>query len=535
MLPRLRLLASALGAVLVLWAFYALLVGLVINSVAERASLGVELPWWAGGVAAAWLVAVSLVYPRVLDGMLRPRWIPFEEAGDVGPAVLALLARHGLPAPRLGVVVEPDPLIVTYGMLRSRARIVVSSGLLRSLDVDGQCALFYREVGHLAQGDLAAVTLLATPVALFHRLVEALLRGRQAFAASAGTSGILVAPLLEALTSVHASILAPLARSRAVAADRFALDALRALPGQPAETAPRILSEALGKVAHGLTLPVGSKRDAGSPLAPALRGFMPVDALRAGRIGTWSAREGRGGPERFREALERLGANPFAGTTSWDALHPLEVHRPGIDAAAPSPTPEARARHRACRLAHLLPPLGFAAGVGASLALHGYVGLPLLGWGLARLVFLYLEFIRPRAVTPVADVEDRMREGETPWGESLRVDLEGALVGLGIPGVTRCPDPVVRVGGLFLPVRLRLPFGRLQVFPQQERLLTVIGQKVRAVGILRFRDVPYVELHALHIGRDAFYSSGFVVMHLLLSVLLLLFGSLFVASQGLGV
>lgn len=537
MMRRLVMVLAALLSVIALWGFYALLIYGVISMLPDSASVASTLPWWAAGLAAAWVGGFSLIYPRVLDGILQPRWIPFQEAGDVGPMVLDVLAKHGIPPPRLGVVMEDDPLVVTYGMSRSRARMVVSTGLLKALDVDGQSAVLCREVGHLMHGDFGAVTALATPVALFGRLVEALVRGRQAFGASSGGSGILVAPIVEVLASVHVLILAPLGRLRAVAADDFAVRALEGATPRGGRPPRQVLADALARVAYGLAQPRSAKRKAGWQTAQALRGFTPVDALRAARVATWSAWDGHSTAEDFSSAVERLGGNPFAGRSSWGSFHPRDPSQLGSGTAPArgQATSVALQRHGQVRLLHVLPPLGFLAGLGLSVLLHGYVGLPLVGWGLGRLAFVGGEFIRYRRVAAREEVEAMLGAAEPPWGESLRVDLEGTLCGLGIPGVTRSPDPVMRLGGMFLPLRLRLPFGTMQAFPQQQRLTQVFGEKVRVVGLLRFRDVPYLELHRLVHKRETWYSSAFVPVHVFISLLLAFFGVLLILPQWLGV
>lgn len=122
-----------------------------------------------GGVA---LVALQARYGsrKVLDGLSLEE---FEDGGprNVAERVRRLAKQADVPTPSVAVADRPEPSCLTVGSQRS-PRIVVTAGLLETLDDDELDAALAHEIAHVANRDLPVVTAVAATVAIGDRLLE---------------------------------------------------------------------------------------------------------------------------------------------------------------------------------------------------------------------------------------------------------------------------------------------------------------------------------------------------------------------------
>ena len=238
-------------------------IALVVSAAATAVLLGLLL-WFAVAVEKGWAF-VGFVAMFGLVGALTGR----ETHGDdalleaerarserarvrTEPIVQRLAPMADLPAPRVEIAYRDAPLSwTTSGPFRG-ARLVVTVGVVESLDDDELAAVFAHELSHLANGDARVMTLVAGPSTWITQGIRRMwregdLKERAAAVVYGSYSGALALPGLLAARIVS--------RQRELAADRGAAiligssatlaSALRRLAGE-LESIPRQDLRALG-------------------------------------------------------------------------------------------------------------------------------------------------------------------------------------------------------------------------------------------------------------------------------------------------
>lgn len=515
----------AMIAVVGLWTFYTLLFWGCLVVLPQHMQAGEELLVLGAALLSLFAVGFSgLISPWLLDRLLNVTWIRLEEAGDVGPHLRRILDSRHLPTPRLGVVIDTDPCAMTYGPTWGSARLLVTSGLLEATDVDAQCAIVSHEAGHLASGDFRVATLFAGPILILGQL-RGLFNssegrfGAVAAVASGGTftGGGFLPPLLGTLGRVYTLFFAGFAQARELWADRFAAE----------ETSAQALQNALLTMLNRLARSPALQHS--HSLAVAARGFSPLDAYTAGRLGTAAAWDGKLDRARILTMMQIVALNPASALSQQSALHPPSGPRIG---ARPGATPNAW-----IFLREFLPATGFAVGLALSLGHGGWFGLPLILWGTARLAWLALSFRRaPERIDSAVGLRDVLEKLGNEPARAYRARLEGAVAGNGVPGQTWCPDLVLEVAGdhpVYVALRPRVVVGATRT-GIEEMLRTKEGKPCVAWGVLRMLDVPFLELHAIDFLGERTWRSNFVAIHSIGSLLLLIFGVLIMAPQWAG-
>lgn len=508
-----------------LWAFYTLMYWGCASALpqAETPADDIARAVFAATASLATIVLSGAITPWLLDRLLRVTWIELDQAGDVGPHLRAVLDQRRLPSPHLGVVADADPCALTYGFTRRSARLVVTKGLLESLNVDEQCAIATHEAAHLVSGDFLVATVFAGPMLILTRLRRLFEQGPPAGAHAGFTTGPtanggFLTPLLVALLRVYALLYAGFAQYRERWADQFTR---RRLDG-------RALEDGLLRMLVRLAMPSPTNH----ALATAARGFTPIDAAYAGRLATAAAWDGHLDPHRLAELSRVVEANPASRWTQQFALHPPPGARipSGVDDAG---------RVSAFTLMRLLgaslPAAGLLCGLVASIALGGWFGLPLMLWGVGRLIWLALEHGRTRGhVANEAALRDVLEKFAAEPARAFRAELTGTVAGRGVPGVTWCPDVVLQCAGMYIAARPRVILGALRAEDASRAVASHEGRPCVARGVLRMMDVPYLELHGLDADHQAIWRSHFVATHVLGSVLLLVLGAILCAPQWMG-
>ena len=105
--------------------------------------------------------AVYVYAERIPLGMLRARELPVGEAPAVHSTVARLAARAGLPPPRLYVLAEGHPLILSSGRGPRGSGIALSSGLLAASPPAELEGLIAHEIAHVGRRDVLVQTLAA--------------------------------------------------------------------------------------------------------------------------------------------------------------------------------------------------------------------------------------------------------------------------------------------------------------------------------------------------------------------------------------
>ena len=510
----------------------------------------------AAFLALVWVTMGGWVSGWLCDRLLGVKWLAIEEAGDVGPFLRDVLVQWKVPLPRLGVLVDAEPCVLTYGMTRGSARMVISSGLLTSNDLDAQCAVMAREAGHLVSGDVWLATIVAAPMFVMER-IRTLFESPvgQAGVGAAFRNGAVLSPVLGGVLRLYAFLYAPFSACR----DRWADDFSRLTLGSSDHLSRALLGAVrqLGRPVVSCDVPdtasCGDRGPGMREMSRAVRAFSLMDVELAGRVCTLAAYDGR---LRMTRLFHVEGSDRYGGTP---------------------PVP------RRIRFASLLPLLSLGGGLVLAWFFPRLTGLPFLLWGCGRLVALGVEFWSQGAVRDAeglrallaatvgedatadpGDPRARPLEGggdaapasaasaapasaasvapasapsaapasNRPTRTPRRVDLEGTIVGYGVPGESRSPHEVLEVERVHVSLRTLVSFEYFRPDHAQTVLETLEGIPCRVRGLLRMERTPYVEVHSVRtLERPSRgWRSGYLPLHILASLLLLLFGAALLLS-----
>lgn len=128
------------------------------------------------------LLILFVASPWILDAILTGLY-------GLKPLSTAAIARHSpethrliqrfaqqqkIPIPKLGILPISAPIAITYGCLPKSARIVVSQGLLDSLNEEEIAAIYAGECGHIAHWDFAVMSLISVVLQIPYSIYQLL-------------------------------------------------------------------------------------------------------------------------------------------------------------------------------------------------------------------------------------------------------------------------------------------------------------------------------------------------------------------------
>jgi heat shock protein HtpX len=461
--------------------------------------------WWGVAFVVFLVGAQYLVSPWIIERVYSIDW----DESAFPPAQRAFIERlcreHNLPPIRLGIIESGTPNAFAFGRLRSDARIVVTRGLLDICTEEEANAVLAHEIGHVAHYDFAVMALAAVaPLLLW-----------QIYIWTDRVNNLRIVSYAAYLAYwVGQFMLLLLNRTREFGADHFSAEAAHT---------PNLLSSALVKIAYGMvkerseatrrTLQgdKGDKKAARKELqfgrALALMGIMGATSGSALALGAAS-------PEEAARVMRWDLVNPWARFYELSSTHPLTAMRlkalnreavaQGQNVEYPLPQ-DARVRWAGFPIELLFWAAPLVCGflivswlwIGRSLAQMGFdlpsTALPWLVVGLgvtwaARIAFRYRgEFAR-------CDVGQLLDDMDVSQMRPRAVELEGEIIGQGIPGAFWSPDLVLQddTGMMFVLYRATLPFGRLWFAVRN--VDRFIGERVTIKGWYRRGLRPYVEL-----------------------------------------
>lgn len=198
-------------------------------------------------------LVIFLMSPLIMDfiqkRLYKIQWVNLSQIRKYSPEAATLISRvcrkKQFHSPRLGIIDDRNPIAFTYGVLPNKARIVITKGLLDSLTDEEIAVVYAHELGHIAQGNFAIMTVGATLIQsayFFYLFLKNLNHG------SSKSNKFLwvvsctsIVPYLFYLLSNY--LMFYLSRNREYFADHFAVEAT----GNP-----NGLSRALVKIAYGL-------------------------------------------------------------------------------------------------------------------------------------------------------------------------------------------------------------------------------------------------------------------------------------------
>jgi heat shock protein HtpX len=473
--------------------------------VADLALLNGGAPLWVGVLFA--LAVIGLQYavsPWIVERVFS---IDFSE--DAVPAaqrefIEGLCRQRGMPMPRMGVIHSGTPNAFAFGRVRSDARIVVTEGLLKICTEEEANAVLAHELGHIAHYDFAVMALAAlAPLLLYQVYVWTRnIRGNARAVSYAAYVAYWVGQFLVLLLN----------RTREYGADHFSAEMTRT---------PSALSSALVKIAYGMVkersealearankgASKGSKKDAERSLQMGTQ----LGLISAAKGGEALMLAGNSADEAARVMRWDL-VNPWARVYELNSTHPLtalrlkalnkEAAKLGQEPAYPLAEDARRVNWMGFPIEFVVWALPYALGfllvswfwIGRRLGLGVPANtLPLMTIALgvtwaASIAYRYHGSFRQ------TKVQELLEDVTVSQMRPRAVEIEGEIIGNGVPGAFWSPDLVLQddSGMMFVLYRSSVPLGRL--FFALTSVDRLIGNRVTVQGWYRRGLKPYVEL-----------------------------------------
>ncbi|CAG0936420.1 Protease HtpX [Thermoflexales bacterium] len=490
-----------LRSVLVLSLLFGLLfaIGMVVLT-AIHAPLG-----WSIVFALGILLLQYLLGPWILQLIYKIQW---REPESVSPALAAFIDRvceeRKIPHPRFGVIQDGNPNAFTFGHYPGDARLVVTTGLLERLDGEESQAVVAHELGHIKHWDFVVMTVAAAvPLILYVLYRFSISRGRNREGAYLAIVGVV--SYIAYIVSQFIALL--LSRVREYYADQFAAE----VTGNP-----NALASALVKVAYGLATAPRDKKDKKADIRlNAVRAFGIFDPKAAQGLALAGAANGTITLDSMQNAMKWDLWNPWAFFFELSSTHPLAAKRiralgQHSEAIGQTPRlaldekpPESYWDEFAVDLAvKYLPTVVFIASGLAVLAavateqsVLGVAGVGLLitcfTWWLQRRIMYRHEFDEARTVNSL------IAEVKVSPVRPIACQLEGEIIGRGVPGLFYSEDLVLQDNSGYITVDYRQPLGILEFLFGWLKADKLVGRRGKALGWYRRAMRPYFEMRWL--------------------------------------
>ena len=460
--------------------------------------------WWAVIFVVALIGVQYLLAPWLIEICFSIDWDPDAIPQAQRAFVERMCREHNLPPLKMGIIESGTPNAFAFGRLQSDARIVVTRGLLDILTEDEANAVLAHAIGHVAHYDFAVMALAALAPLLLYQLYAWTNRVNH------------LRPLAYSAYCAYwvgRFMVLMLNRTREYGADHFS-----AHEGHACDA----LSSALVKIGYGLVRETSEAKRLAKESKGKAKGTNKTLQLGRGMalMGIASASNadalalGTNSPEDAARVMKWDLVNPWARFYELSSTHPLtamrlralnrEAKAQGQNVTYALPLNE-RVNWAGFPIEFLFWAAPLVCGflfftwewIGRDLRHRGVV-LPnhfmpwlLIALGVtwaARIAFRYRGvFERKRVVELLDDMQvSQMRP--------RAVEIEGEIIGHGVPGAFWSPDLVLRdeTGMMFLLYRSSVPFGRLLfALRSADRL---VGERVNVQGWYRRGLKPYIEM-----------------------------------------
>lgn len=465
--------------------------------------------------------AQYLIAPWLLDRIFKIDW---SRGGQMGAEFDDWLAQScvqlGISKPRLGVIVDGNPNAFTYGHNKRDARVVVTQGLLDMLTPEELRAVVAHELEHIAHNDFIVMTVAQSiPLVLYIFYTWTRDRARDGLGALAVSLGAYAIYILSEF------IVLSLSRVREFFADEGAAQLTRN---------PNALATALVKISYGMaprstqvayeaaleeqkatkskTGPT-KPRDLGA--ASAL-GICNMNAAGSFAISAANA-DGQFDAGLMQRAAQWDLKNPWAKWYELNSTHPLTARRLGaltVQAEGMGQEPAARIQSDS-RVYQGQFWLEFALfTLPLSLAMLAYVGgvwwlgSGFISWSPAIAAFGLGLLVKTAMAYP--RLETRKRSVQSLIGGELEAsgihgvpcEVQGTIVGRGVPGLFWSKDLVIRDEEGFLTLQYQQPFLILELLFGVLRAQRFVGQEVKVKGWYRRAPMPYLEVDTLQSANN---------------------------------
>lgn len=163
-----RLVAATIAALVALLGLvYAISLAILVKS---HLPMNIMLPV-AGGFAVGIVLLQYFLGPVLIDHLVLIRWThPSELGPDFNQWLDKTCRQFQIPMPRFGIIEEGSPNAFTYGNVPSNARVVVTRGVIDSLDPEELKAVVAHELGHIKHRDFIVMTLVQALVLALYTL-----------------------------------------------------------------------------------------------------------------------------------------------------------------------------------------------------------------------------------------------------------------------------------------------------------------------------------------------------------------------------
>ncbi|SEG19351.1 Zn-dependent protease with chaperone function [Bryocella elongata] len=473
--------------------------------VADLALLHADAPLWVGFAFA--VAFIGLQY--VAAPWLIERVFSIDFSADAMPAaqrefIESLCKQRGIPVPRMGVIYSGTPNAFAFGRLRRDARIVVTEGLLKICSEEEANAVLAHELGHIAHYDFAVMTLGALAPLLLY----------QVYVWTRSVSNLRIVSYAAYVSYwVGQFLVMFLSRTREYGADHFSAEVTRT---------PSALSSALMKIAYGMV-----KERSEALEAKADKGASKdtkKDAERSLQLGTQLGLMGISAASGGEALMLATNADEAARVMRWDLVnpwakvyelnstHPLtalrlkalnkEAVKLGQEPAYPLPEDARKVNWVGFPIEFVVWALPYA--LGFLLLSYAWVGrklpldlpektLPLMVIALGATWAVRIAY-RYHGSFKAAKVQDLLEDVTVSQMRPRAVQIEGEVIGNGVPGAFWSPDLVLQddSGMMYLLYRSSVPLGRL--FFAMTSVNRLIGNRVTVQGWYRRGLKPYVEM-----------------------------------------
>ena len=469
---------------------------------------------WALGFTVGIVLLQFALGPMLIDIIFKIDWhAPAEIAPEFDEFLRGLCKKRRLPIPRLGIIEDGNPNAFTYGHIPSNARLVVTRGLMQMLSKDEFEAVVAHEIGHIRHYDFIVMTVASLAPALLYMIYRWMGRQRRG-------GGPALAVAIGAFICYYISqyVVLFLSRIRDYFADEHASISVKD---------PNAIATALVKIAYGLARiqDPGQAAQGAKARQPALNKAQLMGSLGICSFSSSTpmalystTAAGQFSMDHMLKAMQWDLWNPWARWFELQSTHPLVARRVratswtakrlGVDATFPMTPPPKQIPWStfAMDLTFLSLPwagiaLGILFGFGHDIRAPGntlfgsevvsrWALVPLLagiGW-LLRLAYSYGKQFRR------ATVVDLVGELEVSHIRCIPVELEGEIIGRGIPGLFWSKDLVLQDETGFITLIYRQPLGLLETLFGLLKAERLVGKKGRIRGWYRRGPIPYIEL-----------------------------------------
>lgn len=530
----------------------------------------ITIPLWAIVVC---LLILWFVSPWILSAMFK--WVYGMKM--LSPATLArsspethrLLQRfcqqHKIPVPKLGILSNNAPLILTYGSLPRFAHIVVSQGLLHELNDEEIAALYAAELGHIQHWDFSVMSLIGVVTQIPYTLYRfaAMFSDTMRKSAEQGKQeNAAIALLLSIAASVSHLIAAAnyglfwyfrwsglwLSRQRVLYSDRSACN----LTGNPNGLTRALLKSA---IATRKTIQKQGKTDyllEGFELLTPLgyRTALPIGSLceqvPLPALLKWDWVTGD------RNLLMLSNTHPLMGkrlerlanyAQHWNTPPELDLDK----------LPSRKAKQS---LLYIAPFLGVAIGYGAALLLwisahiafrlgtnslnwlasdyKLFTSFSLIGFGIGTIarfnqLFPDIQSLNPKQAESSVILSDLLTQSNAVPLDSTPVRLVGRLLGRSGSGNGLAQDLILETSTGLIKLHYCSQLGAIgNLIPEATRPVDLIGQTVTLTGWFRRGATPWIDVDVLRTETGRTARSGHQVASTLLAIVTLAIGILLI-------